>query len=151
MFKREMTVNAAVENLESVIAFVDGCLEELSCPLRAQMQIDIAVDEVFSNIAYYAYPTDAVTGAAAGTDAGIDAGTVTVQVEAAEEPPAVILTFIDGGTPYDPLSHEDPDMTLPAEDRPIGGLGIYMVRKIMDRVSYSWESGKNILKIEKRI
>ena len=137
MFKREMTVNAAVENLESVTAFVDGCLEELSCPLRAQMQIDIAVDEVFSNIAYYAYPTDA--------------GAVTVQVEAAAEPAAVILTFIDGGTPYDPLSHEDPDMTLPAEDRPIGGLGIYMVRKIMDRVSYSWESGKNILKIEKRI
>lgn len=137
MFKREMTVNATVENLESVTAFVDGCLEELACPLRAQMQIDIAVDEVFSNIAYYAYPTDA--------------GTVTVQVEAAAEPAAVILTFIDGGTPYDPLSHEDPDMTLPAEDRPIGGLGIYMVRKIMDRVSYTCESGKNILKIEKRI
>ena len=149
MFKREMTVNAAVENLESVTAFVDGCLEELSCPLRAQMQIDIAVDEVFSNIAYYAYPTDA--GMAAGTDAGTNAGTVTVQVEAAAEPAAVILTFIDGGTPYDPLSHEDPDMTLPAEDRPIGGLGIYMVRKIMDRVSYTCESGKNILKIEKRI
>ena len=137
MFKREITVPAAVENQETVIAFVDGCLEELSCPPRAQMQLDVAVDELFSNIAYYAYST--------GT------GTVTVQVEAVEEPSVVRLTFIDSGTPFDPLSRKDPDTTLSAQDRQIGGLGIYMVKKTMDRVTYSFEDGKNILMIEKKI
>ena len=137
MIIREITVPAAVENLEAVTAFVDGCLEEVSCPPRAQMQIDIAVDEVFSNIAYYAYQP--------GT------GIVTVQLEVTEAPVSVILTFIDSGTPYDPLSHEDPDITLSAKDRQIGGLGIYMVKKSMDHVSYAYQDGKNVLKIEKRI
>lgn len=137
MIIREITVPAAVENLEAVTAFVDGCLEEVSCPPRAQMQIDIAVDEVFSNIAYYAYQP--------GT------GIVTVQLEVTGAPVSVILTFIDSGTPYDPLSREDPDITLSAKDRQIGGLGIYMVKKSMDHVSYAYQDGKNVLKIEKRI
>ena len=137
MIIREITVPAAVENLEAVTAFVDGCLEEVGCPPRAQMQIDIAVDEVFSNIAYYAYQP--------GT------GIVTVQLEVTGAPVSVILTFIDSGTPYDPLSREDPDITLSAKDRQIGGLGIYMVKKSMDHVSYAYQDGKNVLKIEKRI
>lgn len=135
MLKRERTVPAEVGQLELVTAFVDGCLEELACPPRAQMQIHIAIDELFSNIAYYAYPQGC--------------GTVTVQVET--EPDAVVLTFLDGGIPYDPLSRADPDTTLCAEDRPIGGLGIYMVKKIMDGVSYSFQDGKNILRIVKKI
>lgn len=137
MIMREITVPAAVENLEAVTAFVDECLEEVGCPPRAQMQIDIAVDEVFSNIAYYAYQP--------GT------GIVTVQLEVTEEPASVILTFLDSGTPYDPLSREDPDLTQSAEERQIGGLGIYMVKKTMDHVSYAYQDGKNVLKIEKRI
>lgn len=137
MIIRQITVPAAVENLETVTAFVDGCLEEVGCSPRAQMQIDIAVDEVFSNIAYYAYQP--------GT------GMVTVQLEVTEEPVSVILTVIDSGTPYNPLSHADPDTTLSAEERPIGGLGIYMVKKTMDHVSYAYQDGKNVLKIEKRI
>lgn len=137
MYIREITVPAVVENLEAVTAFVDGCLEELACPPRAQMQIDIAVDELFSNIASYAYPGRT--------------GEVTVRLEIEAEPAAVILTFIDTGIPYDPLSREDPDTTLSAENRPIGGLGIYMVKKSMDSVSYSFQDEKNILKIVKRI
>lgn len=135
MFQQEITVTAEVKNLETVTAFVDECLERYGCSPRAQMQLDVAVDELFSNIAYYAYQP--------GT------GTVTVRLEIAEEPAAAILTFIDGGTPYDPLSHEDPDITLSAQERQIGGLGIYMVKKSMDAVSYQYKDGKNVLRIKK--
>ena len=137
MFKQEITVAAAVENLGAVTAFVDRCMEELGCSVRSQVQIDVAVDELFSNIAYYAYPP--------GT------GTVTLRVEVAEDPSLAILTFIDSGVPYDPLSRPDPDTTLSAEERRIGGLGIYMVKKSMDDVSYAYEDGKNVFTIKKRL
>ena len=137
MFKREITVTAEVENLETVTAFVDQCLEENGCSPRSQMQIDVAVDELFSNIAYYAYPPGS--------------GTVTVQVEIAGEPACATLTFIDSGIPYDPLSRKDPDTTLSAEERQIGGLGIYMVKKSMDGVAYACEDGKNVLRITKKL
>ena len=137
MFEREITVAAAVENLEAVTTFVDQCLEEVGCSMRLQMQIDVAVDELFSNIAYYAYPP--------GT------GTVTLRVKIEGEPPCASLTFIDGGVPYDPLSRPDPDTTLSAEERQIGGLGIYMVKRSMDEVSYAYEDGKNVLRIRKKL
>ena len=137
MFKQEITVAAAVENLEAVTAFVDRCLEEIGCSPRAQMQIDVAVDELFSNIAYYAYPNGS--------------GSATLRVEVAEDPSFAILTFIDSGVPYDPLARPDPDTTLSAEERKIGGLGIYMVKKSMDEVSYAYEDGKNVLRIRKKL
>lgn len=137
MFTKEITVAADVKNLETVTAFVDECLEQIDCPLRIQTQLDIAVDELFSNIAYYAYQP--------GT------GTVTVRLEITEEPASVMLTFIDGGIPYDPLSHADPDTTLSAQERQIGGLGIFMVKKSMDAVSYQYTDGKNVLKIKKNL
>ena len=104
---------------------------------RIQMQLDIAVDELFSNIAYYAYQP--------GT------GEATVRLEISEKPACVMLTFIDSGTPYDPLSHADPDITLSAQERQIGGLGIFMVKKSMDAVSYQYMDGKNVLKIKKNL
>ena len=137
MFTKEITVMADVKNLEAITAFVDEGLEQFHCPPRIQMQLDIAVDELFSNIAYYAYQP--------GT------GDVTVRLEITEEPASVMLTFIDGGIPYDPLSHTDPDTTLSAQERQIGGLGIYMVKKSMDAVSYQYMDGKNILKIRKNL
>ena len=135
MFQREIAVMADVKNLEAVTAFVDECLEQFDCSPRAQMQLDIAVDELFSNIAYYAYQP--------GT------GEATVRLEISEKPAWVTLTFIDGGVPYDPLSHADPDITLSAQARQIGGLGIFMVKKSMDEVSYQYTDGKNVLKIRK--
>ena len=135
MFTKEITVMADVKNLEAVTAFVDEGLEQFDCSPRIQMQLDIAVDELFSNIAYYAYQP--------GT------GTVTVRLEITEEPASVMLTFIDGGIPYNPLSHADPDTTLSAQERQIGGLGIYMVKKSMDEVSYQYTDGKNVLSIRK--
>ena len=134
---KELTLAAAVENIETVTDFVNEQLEEMDCPVKAQMQIDIAIDEIFGNIAHYAY--------APGT------GEVTVRVEAAENPLSAVITFIDQGAPYDPLSAADPDVTLSAEERSIGGLGIFMVKKTMDEVTYRRENGCNILSIRKNL
>ena len=96
-----------------------------------------AIDELFGNIAQYAY--DPATGP------------VTVRVEVAEDPMAVIITFIDNGKPYDPLSGEDPDITLSAEERKIGGVGVFLVKKTMDEITYEYKNGQNILKIRKNM
>ena len=134
---KEITVAATVENIETVTDFVNEQLEALACPRKTQMQLDVAIDELFSNIAYYAYKPEI--------------GEATVRVEVTEEPLAVIITFIDNGVPYDPLAKEDPDITLSAEEREIGGLGIYMVKKTMDDITYEYKDGQNILKIKKRL
>ena len=134
---KELTINATVENIEQVTAFVDEQLEALGCPMKAQMQIDIAIDELFSNIAHYAYNPEV--------------GPATVRVEVNQDPLAVVVTFIDNGKQYDPLAKEDPDVTLSAEERDIGGLGIYIVKKSMDDISYEYKDGQNILRIKKNI
>ncbi len=132
---KEITLTATLENIEAVTKFVDEQLEELDCPMKAQMQIDIAIDELFSNIARYAYAPNV--------------GEATVRVESSDDPLTVIITFIDKGVPYNPLEKEDPDTTLSADDRQIGGLGIYMVKKSMDSMEYEYRSGQNILSIKK--
>ena len=134
---KELTIAATVENIEAVTDFVNEQLDEMDCPMKVQMKIDIAIDEIFGNIAHYAY--------------GSDTGDATVRVEITEEPQAVVITFIDRGVPYDPLAKDDPDMTLSIEDREIGGLGIYMVKKSMDEVSYEYRDGQNVLTIKKNI
>ena len=134
---KELTLAATVENIETVTEFVNAQLELLDCPIKAQMQIDIAIDEIFGNIAHYAYNTEV--------------GSATVRVEVSEAPLAVIITFIDNGVPYDPLGKDDPDITLSAEEREIGGLGIYMVKQSMDEITYEYKDGQNILKIKKNI
>lgn len=132
---KELTVEATVDNLNKVTSFVEEALEESGCPMKAQMQINIAIDEIFSNISYYAYQPNT--------------GDVTVQLEISEEPAEVTITFIDQGIPYDPLSQEEPDTALSADERKIGGLGIFMVKKSMDDLSYEYKDGKNILKMKK--
>lgn len=134
---KELTIDATVENITLVTAFVDEQLEALGCPMKAQMQLDIAIDEIFGNIAHYAYTPQV--------------GPATVQVEIVKDPLSVVVSFIDKGIPYDPLSREDPDVELSAEERKIGGLGIYMVKKSMDEISYEYENGQNILRIKKQI
>ncbi len=134
---KELMIDATVENIQKVTEFVDEQLERLECPVRAQMQIDIAIDELFGNIAHYAYHP------------GV--GPAAVRVEVMENPMAVVVTFIDHGEPYDPLAGKEPDITLSAEERQIGGLGIYMVKKSMDDISYEYKDGKNILRIKKNI
>ena len=134
---KELTVDAVIENIDTVTAFVDEQLEQLECPMKTQVQVDIAIDELFSNIAHYTYNPDV--------------GAVTVRVEVTENPLAVMITFVDNGVPYDPLAKADPDITLSAEEREVGGLGIYMVKKSMDDVSYEYKNGQNILRIKKNI
>ena len=134
---KELTIAATVENIPAVTEFVDAQLEALDCPVKAQMQIDVAIDELFGNIAHYAYNPDV--------------GEATVRVEVVGDPLSVVITFIDGGVPYDPLKAADPDTTLSAEEREIGGLGIFMVKKSMDDVSYRYENGRNILTIRKTL
>ncbi|MBQ7170800.1 MAG: SpoIIE family protein phosphatase [Clostridia bacterium] len=134
---KEMTVEATVENITAVTDFVNAELERLDCPLKAQMQIDVAIDELFGNIAQYAYHPET--------------GSATVRVEVEKEPLAVVISFIDNGKPYDPLAADDPDVTLSAEERKAGGLGVFLVKKTMDAVSYEYKDGKNILKIKKNI
>lgn len=134
---KELTVEAKTTNIEAVTDFVNEQLEALDCPMKAQIQIDIAIDELFGNIAHYAYNPEI--------------GKATVRVEVIEDPLAVTITFIDNGVPYDPLAKADPDTTLSAEEREIGGLGIYMVKKSMDDITYEYKDGQNILTIKKKI
>ena len=136
-YMKEMTLEATVGNIPIVTDFINTELEALECPMRAQMQIDIAVDELFGNIAQYAY--DPLTGPA------------TVRVEVDDDPMAVIITFIDHGKPYDPLAGKEPDITLNAEDREVGGLGVFLVKKTMDEITYEYKNGQNILKIRKNM
>lgn len=133
----ELTLSATLENVAAVTAFVDEQLEARGCSMKAQMQIDIAIDELFSNIAHYAYNPEV--------------GPATIQVQVDGEPLAVTITFIDRGTPYNPLEKEDPDISLSAEDRQVGGLGIFMVKKMMDDMTYEYRDGRNILRISKLV
>jgi sigma-B regulation protein RsbU (phosphoserine phosphatase) len=131
----EITVQADIKNQQEVTAFIESRLEEADCPLKTQMNLSVATDEIFSNIAYYAYPDKK--------------GDVTVRLAIKASPAAAEITFIDGGVQFDPLSLPEPDVSLSAEERNIGGLGIFMVKKMMGEVSYEYKDGKNILKIAK--
>lgn len=130
-----LTVEAKGDSLAQVNDFVDGFLEAADCPMKTQMLIDLCVEEIFVNIANYAYP-----------DGGGSA-----EVRISEEEGVVTLTFIDSGIPYDPLKKADPDVTLSAEERQIGGLGVFLVKKNMDSVAYRYEDGKNVFTMTKNI
>lgn len=128
----ELIIEAKLDNMESVLDFINERLTDTSPKLRNQ--IGIAVDEIFSNIARYAYHPE-VGGAAVRIAVGED----------------VTIEFEDSGIAYDPLSAEPPDITLSAEEREIGGLGLFMVKNMMDSVDYRREGSKNILTIKKKI
>ncbi len=134
---REMDILAVKENLPEVLAFVDSQLEKLDCGTKLIMQIDVAVEEIFVNISSYAYNPEI--------------GPATIKIEIMEEPLSVIISFIDNGKQYDPLAKPDPDVKLPLKERKKGGLGIFMVKKTMDNVTYEYKEGQNILTITKSI
>ena len=133
----EMTVQATVDNVEAITDFVNKQLDALHCPIPVKIQIDIAIDELFSNIVNYAYSPEE--------------GPVTVRMDVADEPHSVIITFIDHGKPYNPLTTAAPDISLAAKQRPIGGLGVFMVKNTMDDVAYEYRDGMNILTIRKKV
>ncbi len=131
-----LTVKADINSLNDVLSFITSELEANDCPAKVQMQIEISIEEIFVNIAHYAYPPkegDAVVGFEL-TDDGI-----------------ISITFTDRGVPYDPLKKPDPDITVPASERKIGGLGIYMTKQSMDKLWYEYRDGQNILTMQKNI
>ena len=132
---KELTLMANKENLNEVMGFIDQELEGLDCPLKKMMQVDVAVEEIFVNVANYAYAPEV--------------GPVTIQFEAVEDPASVVITFIDQGVPYNPLEKADPDVTLSADERQIGGLGIFMVKKSMDELAYEYKDKRNIFSLKK--
>lgn len=130
---KEICLKATLENMGPVNAFVEGELEAVDCPPRAAMKLMVALEELYVNIAHYAYAEET--------------GDAVIQVET--QPGKARIRLIDCGMAYDPLSHPEPDLTLSAEDRPIGGLGLYMVKKSMDVFTYERKNGRNIVLIEK--
>ena len=134
---KELTLEAKVENINAVTVFIDEQLEAQDSAMKAQMQIDVVIDEIFGNIAHYAY--------APGS------GEATVQFDFDPDARMACVCFIDSGVAYNPLEAKTPDTTLAAEDREIGGLGIFLVRKTMDDVTYERKDGKNILRLFKKI
>lgn len=133
----ELTLEAKKENLDGVLDFIHQALDESQCSPKSLMQLDLAVEELFVNIAQYAYYPKT--------------GAVTILTEFHVDSSEITVTFIDKGIPYNPLSKKDPDMTLAVDKRPIGGLGIYMAKKIMDSLSYEYKDGRNILRISKKV
>lgn len=126
---------AKIEDIPTVTEFVEAELEKLDFPMKSTMQVSVAIDEIMSNIVRYAYPGGS--------------GPVTVKVIPREDPNRVYISFEDEGVPYNPLTNTDPDTTLSAEERKIGGLGVFIVKKTMDSVKYKYEDGKNVLTLKK--
>ena len=131
----ELEIDALRENTEEVQAFVEEKLEQSSCAMKTKMQIAVSVEEIFVNIANYAYKPHT--------------GTAWIRADVSGDPAVLTLVFIDRGTPYNPLAKEDPDVTLSAEDRKIGGLGIYMTKVFMDEKDYAYQDGQNVLTLKK--
>lgn len=135
---KELCVPASLEKLNEVMGFLEETLDELGCSMKVSMQIQVAAEEIFVNIVSYAYPDR-------------EDGMACMQIGMSEDGESVEITFIDSGIPFDPLAKPDPDVTLSAEERAIGGLGIFMVKKTMDQMKYVYEEGKNQLTMIKKI
>ena len=131
------TFPAKTEALSDVLGFVDQMLERVACPMKIQTAICVAIEEVFVNIARYAYE---------GGE-----GEMTLRVGYDEDCRTVTFCMTDKGVPFDPLKKPDPDITLSAEDRDIGGLGIFIAKKTMDSLTYAYENGENRLTMTKTI
>ncbi len=139
--KKEITVDATLDNLDIVMGFLEDILREKDCPLKIMMKIAVAFEEIYVNIVNYAY------GDTVG-ECTIEAFVVEPE-ETCQYSKKVIIKIKDNGVEFNPLSMEDPDISLSAEDREIGGLGIYMTKKTMDRVDYLRNNDENVLVMEK--
>ena len=132
-----LTIQAKTEALDTVTDFVEERLAPYDCPMRTMLQLRLAIEEIFVNIASYAYsPAE---------------GDAEIRCEVLEDPLRVVIQFLDGGQPFDPLAREDADTSEEALMSREGGLGILLVKKTMDDVQYSYENGKNILTIVKKL
>ena len=135
--KDTLTVQAELDQLPAVLSFVDEHLEEAGCSMKAQIQVDLAIEELYVNIAHYAYRGKK--------------GEAQISVRLDPEERIFEIEFRDSGVPFDPLAKPDPDITLSAEERRIGGLGIFMAKKNLDELSYARENGQNVLTARKKL
>ena len=131
------TFGAKTEELSDILGFVDLMLEKYGCSMKIQTAVSVAMEEVFVNVARYAYRDGE--------------GDVTLGIGFDKESRTITFCMRDRGVPFDPLKRPDPDITLPAEEREIGGLGIFITKKTMDSVEYVYENGKNVLTMIKKI
>lgn len=131
------TFPAKTEALSDILGFTEETLEKYGCPMKFQMAVCVAIEEVFVNVAKYAY---------SGGD-----GDVTLSISFDRDSSTITFRMTDSGVPFDPLQNPDPDITLSADEREIGGLGIFITKKTMDTVSYAYENGQNILTMIKKI
>ena len=136
MIKETITLDAVKQNMDSLTEQIETLLSQVDCPMADVSKILVCVDEIFNNICSYAY-SDGKNGKA------------DIIIQASAEDKKMSLSFKDHGIPYNPLEHEDPDTTLSADERPIGGLGIFLVKKMMDNVNYQFINDENVLTIEK--
>lgn len=132
-------IPASMENLPRVMSLTGRFLKEAGCGEHDRRHIEISVEEIFTNIASYAYKTKE--------------GTVWMEWDVrktGETQKEIVIRFQDEGVPYDPFARKNPDLTLPIEDRPVGGLGVYMVKQFMDNAEHCYENGRNVTVIKKR-
>ena len=140
------TFKADKDELYNVLGFVE---EEIGdkIGMKQLMSINVVVEELFVNVASYAYQRGKNESKGEDTDSN---GFVDIDIKNDEDNQRIIITFEDSGIPFDPLEKSDPDITLNAEEREIGGLGIFIVKKMMDKVDYNYIDGRNTLIIEKK-
>ena len=131
------TFKAKTEALSDILGFVDQMLEKYGCPMKIQMSLCVAIEEIFVNVARYAYKNGD--------------GDVVLGIGFDKESSTITFRMADKGVPFDPLKKPDPDITLSAEEREIGGLGIFITKKTMDSVEYAYENGENVLTMTKKI
>lgn len=132
---KTITLEAVIENLDKAMAFLEEELEKAGAGAGPSLQMKVAFEELFANVAHYAYEN-----------------TGSIEIGIACENGDMTVRLSDEGTPFDPFSEaKEPDISLPADARPIGGLGIFMVKKSMDEYSYRRENGKNIVEIRKKV
>ena len=132
-----MTIKAKTEALDTVTDFVEEKLASYECPMRTMLQLRLAIEEIFVNIASYAYSPQE--------------GDAEIRCEVLEDPLRVVIQFLDSGKPFDPLAREDADTSEEGLMSREGGLGILLVKNTMDDVQYSYADGKNILTIQKKL
>lgn len=132
-----LELTADVSRLCDVQTFVKAQLKTARCSEKSKMTIEIIVEEIFVNITSYAYADSP--------------GKVTVAAGLTDDESALVMMFVDEGTHYNPLAKADPDVTVEAADRTIGGMGILMVKKMADEMTYRYQNGKNVLTITKKL
>ena len=133
----KLTVPARIENLQKVMDFLGDQLDSVDYVMKARLQLELSIEEAYVNIVNYAY--------------GSEEGEVVICCNIGESPLKVTMQFIDYGKPYNPLENEDPDISLNAEEKGIGGLGIFLIKKNVDDIEYKYCEGKNILTIQKKL